>query len=116
MELSFTEDRPKKGIAVLSVEGRLNAVTAGELKDKLKRLVSESVYHIVLELAGVTFIDSSGLSAIVSGLKSVREHAGSLKLVGLSPTTKRVFELTRLDRILEFYQDVEEAIANAVVD
>ncbi|MBC8504903.1 MAG: STAS domain-containing protein [Anaerolineales bacterium] len=112
MDLTIIETKPIDGVAVLIVAGRLNVISAGELKDKLKALVADGVYQIVLELAGVTFIDSSGLSAIVLGLKSTRVHEGALKLVGLRPTTKKVFELTRLDRVFEFYENTDEAIGS----
>lgn len=111
MDLKITESKPQANTAVLSVEGRLNAVTASELKTKIKNLVSKGDIYLILELAGVTFIDSSGLSAIVSGLKATREKEGSLKLVGLSDKTKRVFDLTRLARVFEFYANVDEALS-----
>ncbi len=110
MDLIISEKMPKDGVRVLAVRGRLNAITSGELKDKLKQLVDEGVIDIVLDLSAVTFIDSSGLSAIVSGLKVTREQAGSLKIVGLNPSTKKVFELTRLDKVFELFERVEDAL------
>ena len=112
MELKISEDRIKEGVVVINMDGRLNAVSAGDLKDRIKSLIGESMIHIVLVLQGVTFIDSSGLSVIVSALKGVREKNGSLKLVGVNPNAKKVFELTRLDRIFEFYDNVNQAIEN----
>jgi anti-sigma B factor antagonist len=110
MELEISEERREAGVVIVSVEGRLNAVTAGELKDKIKALIGESFIHLVLVLTETPFIDSSGLSAIVSALKGVREKNGSLKLVGVSANVKKVFALTRLDRIFEFYDSVEQAL------
>lgn len=111
MELKISEERRGEGIVIVSVAGRLNAVTAGELKIRIKSLIEESFIHIVLALAETSFIDSSGLSAIVSALKGVREKNGTLKLVGINSNVKTVFELTRLERIFEFYNDVEQALA-----
>ena len=113
MEFKIVEDRPNANVVVLSIVGRLNVLTAGDLKNRFKALVSEGHYNLVLELSGVTFIDSSGLSAIVSGLKSTRESEGSIKLVGLGPSTKKVFELTRLDRVFEFYTSIGDALSQA---
>jgi len=53
MDLVISEHQPKDGIAVLSVEGRLNALTASELKDKFRTLVAESVCYMGLEWAGL---------------------------------------------------------------
>ncbi len=110
MSLQITTHHHETNTAVLTIEGRLNAVTANDLKNNIKALVADQKNHLILDLAKVTFIDSSGLSAIVSGLKTTREQGGSLKLVGLSDKTKRVFELTRLARVFEFYPDVEKAL------
>ena len=111
MELKISEERINESTVVVAVEGRLNAVTAGELKEKIKTLIADSYVNIVLSLSGVSFIDSSGLSAIVSALKGVREKGGSLKLVGVNANVKKVFELTRLERIFEFYDDLKKALA-----
>jgi anti-sigma B factor antagonist len=110
MEFKISEERRAGGVVIISVEGRLNAVTTGELKDKIKALIGEAFIHIVLNLSDTSFIDSSGLSAIVSALKGVREKDGSLKLVGVNANVKKVFELTRLERIFEFYDNVDQAI------
>ena len=110
MELTISEERHNEGVMVLNIVGRLNAVTAGELKERVKSLIEESFIHIIFVLTETSFIDSSGLSAIVSTLKRVREKNGSLKLVGVSSNVRKVFELTHLERIFEFYEDVEQAL------
>jgi anti-sigma B factor antagonist len=110
MDLMITESFPKDNTVILSVEGRINAITAGDLKKRIKQLVAKGYIHLILDLTGVSFIDSSGLSAIVTGLKATHEQDGSIKLVGLSKKTKHVFELTRLTRVFEFYQDVDSAL------
>ena len=110
MDLTITEIKHREKTVVLSIEGHLNAVMGRELKTKIKKLVAEKNIHLILDLAGVTLYDSSGLSAIVSGLKAAREQEGSLKLVGLSEKAKHLFELTRLARLFEFYQNVDEAL------
>jgi len=92
MEFEISEERRGEGVVIISVAGRLNAVTAGELKTKIKALIEESFVHVTLVLAETSFIDSSGLSAIVSALKGVREKNGSLKLVGVNANVKKVFE------------------------
>ena len=106
MDLQIIENRPRENTAVLSVEGRLNVMTTADLKTKINDLVAAEYIHLILDLSEVSFIDSSGLSAIVSGLKSAHEQNGSLKLVGLREKTKRVFDLTRLSSLFEFYPTV----------
>ncbi len=105
MEFQITEEqRPGIGY-VLTLYGHLDAVTAPELKSELKRLVAEGHNQLVADLTEVSFIDSSGLSALVSGLKAAREAGGTLRLAGLNEQTRTAFRLTLLDRVFEIYPD-----------
>ena len=63
-----------------------------------------------MNLKGTTFIDSSGLSVIVTGLKQTREAGGFLRLAGLQPEVQSIFKLTMLDRVFEMYADVDSAM------
>jgi len=112
MPLTIQEQYLTDRRALLHIQGRLDAVTAPTLKAHLKRLVEERCVQLVLDFSAVPFIDSSGLAALVSGLKIIRESGGALKLAGLTRQTRVVFELTLLDRIFEFYDSVEAAVAS----
>jgi anti-sigma B factor antagonist len=93
----------------IEVSGRLNAVNAPELKAKIKTLVTGGCQNIVIDLTQTVFIDSSGLSVLVSGLKATREQGGFLRLVGLNDQTFAVFKLTMLDKVFEMFKTTEEA-------
>lgn len=101
-----------EGRALLHIQGRLDAVTAPALKAHFRKLVEAGCVQLVLDFNAVPFIDSSGLAALVSGLKLARESGGALKLAGLTRQTRMVFELTLLDRIFEFYDSVDAALAS----
>ena len=109
MTLEMETKQLSSGLAVLSIGGRITAATALELKNKIKELLTQENKNIILDLQQTTFIDSSGLSAIVSALKQVREVGGSLKLAHLSYEVQSIFRLTLLDRVFEMYTTVEEA-------
>jgi anti-sigma B factor antagonist len=116
--LPFTihEERLAEHRALLYIQGRLDAVTAPALKAHLKRLIQEGYTQLILDFRTVPFIDSSGLAALVSALKLIRESGGALKLACLTRQTRMVFELTLLDRIFEFYDSVDAAIASLKSD
>ncbi|MFA6506733.1 MAG: STAS domain-containing protein [Treponemataceae bacterium] len=95
---------------VISASGRLNAVSASELKNEIKTQVASGHTVLVIDLKETPFIDSSGLSALVSGLKLTREQGGSLRLSGLNEQTSTVFKLTLLDRVFQIFPDVEQAL------
>jgi anti-anti-sigma factor len=66
----------------------------------------------VVDLNDVPFIDSSGLAALISGLKAARTAGGDLRIARPSDQARMLFELTRLDKVLLAYPSVEDAVAN----
>jgi anti-sigma B factor antagonist len=98
------------GIVVVHLAGRLNAVSSPEAKERLKGLVAEGSRSLVLDLSDLSFIDSSGLSALVAGYKAAAEAGGSLKLACMMPQVSEVFSLTHLDRVFETYPELEAAL------
>jgi anti-sigma B factor antagonist len=100
-----------KGVTIISVkEERLDAHNSGELKTEMAGLFEGNEKNILVDLKEVRFIDSSGLGALVSGFKNAISHQGSLKLSGLQPQVKSMFELTRLHRVFEIFTSSEEAL------
>jgi anti-anti-sigma factor len=99
-----------RGLVVATLSGRLNAVSAPEAKDGIKSLVREVSHNLVLDLAELSFIDSSGLAALVAGYKAAMEAGGNLKLASLAPQVAQVLALTHLDRVFEIYAKVDEAL------
>jgi anti-sigma B factor antagonist len=96
--------------ALVVLEDRLNAVSAPEVKEQLKRLPQRGQIHVVVDMSSVSFIDSSGLAALVSGLKAAREAGGTFKLAGANEQARQVFEITKLDQVFELHPDRESAI------
>jgi len=110
VEFQITENLLSEKRAILTLSGQLNAVTAPDLKAQLKRLAKGGHIQLVVDLTDVPFIGSSGLAALVSAFKTVREAGGAMKLAGLSEQTRTVFTLTRLDRVFEIYPDAASAL------
>jgi anti-sigma B factor antagonist len=97
--------------AVIAARGRMNAMTAPVMKARIKELIDAGRTEIVCDLHEVSFVDSSGLSALVSGLKATREQGGFLKVAGVNEQVARIFKLTMLDRVFEMYASVDAALA-----
>lgn len=100
-------------VTMVRLSGDLDATTGPQLTEELDRLWSDGRRQFVLDLEGVPFIDSAGLSALVRLFKRVRSQAGRLGLASLQPPVRRVFELTRLERSFDVYPDVAEALRRA---
>ena len=94
---------------VLEPAGKLNLAASPPLKARIDDLVREGKSCIVVDLTAVDFIDSSGLGALVGGLKSARQAGGDLRIAVAGEQVRAVLKLTNLDRILAPYATVEEA-------
>jgi anti-sigma B factor antagonist len=93
-------------------EERLDAHNSGELKAQMLKLFEEGKNELLVDLQAVRFVDSSGLGALVSGFKNASSRNGNLKLAGLQLQVKSMFELTRLHRVFEIFNDVDEALGS----
>lgn len=99
-----------KVVVMVVKEERLDAHNSEDLKQELGRLFNEGKTSVVVDLKEVRFIDSSGLGALVSGFKNASSRQAELKLSSLQSQVKSMFELTRLHRVFDIYQTVDEAI------
>lgn len=96
---------------VLSLDGELDLVTAPLLRQKVVSAVSEGARLLVLDLSGLTHLDSTGLGQVVASLRRVRAHDGELAVVVPDPHVRRIFQICDLDRVLVLNQTVDEALA-----
>jgi len=108
--MEITVDELSAGRAALRVEGRLDLVTARELRSAINEVVAHGSAHVVIDLAGVTFVDSSGLGALVAGLKSTRQAGGELRIAAPAEQVQMVLELTKLVRVLRPYETLDAAL------
>ena len=99
------------GKSLLSLnEERLDAQNAGELKDYLLQAMENGATALIIDLSKVGFIDSSGLGALVSGLKNANLCHGSLVIAGLQPKVRWMFDLSCLHRVFEIFHNRQEAL------
>ena len=97
------------GVTVLTCDGRLTMVAAPRLRAVLDEAVADGGHRIVVDLTDTSFVDSSGLGALVHGLKATRVAGGDLRIAGAPEQVLAVLRLTNLDRVLRPYADVTEA-------
>ena len=99
-------------IAILALEGRLDLTSSSSLKEASKEVMVNDSKKMVLNLDKVDFINSSGLGALVSILKEVRNSQGSMKLTNLAPYVKEIFDITQLSNIFEIFPDEKQALSS----
>jgi anti-sigma B factor antagonist len=98
-------------LAVVKLNGRLDLLSAVEVKQKLAAVVAEGHTRLVVDLGEVSFIDSSGLGALISGLKAARIAGGDLRIARPDKQARYILQVSTLERVLAPYATVEEAIA-----
>jgi anti-sigma B factor antagonist len=98
--------------ALIRVAGEIDVYSAPQLREAILALIGTGVSHVIADLRGVDFLDSTGLGAIVGGHKRLRTNDGSLVLAASPDRIVRLFRITGLDRAFSLYPSVPEAIAS----
>ena len=101
--------RVNNTVQVIELQGRLDAHQAKQM-DKTLTDVLSATNHTVVNLRNAHFIDSTGLSVLIKGMKHYREQQGDLVLCELQQPVRIIFELTRLERMFQIYPTEDEAI------
>ena len=105
------QQREREGIVVLSLQGRITVgPEASALRDKAAALAAAGTRSIVLDLASVDYIDSTGLGALVICATSLRKNGGTVKLLNLSRRNIELLVMTKLATVFEIFTDETEAV------
>ena len=108
---SYPVDVVAPDLGIIRVEGRLNMVTAPALRATVAAAIQAGQNRLVVDLAQTSFMDSSGLGALIGALKSTREAGGDLRIAGAGEQVLMVLRLSNIDRILKPYAEPESAFA-----
>ncbi len=100
------------GTAVIRLSGRFDFLSATKVRQRFVAAVDGGYRRLVVDLAAVEFMDSSGLGALIGGLKSARQAGGDLRLAAAGAQALSVLKLTSLDRVFRAYASVEDALAD----
>ncbi len=105
------EERSVGGVVVLDVKGKITLGDGDELlKDKINSLVNQDRKQILLNLAGVPYIDSAGLGEIVRTYTTVSRQGGSLKLLHLTKRITDLLSITKLLTVFETFESESDAV------
>jgi anti-sigma B factor antagonist len=104
--------RPGRDCTVVEVHGDLDMATSPQLKESLQRVIDSGDRQVVVDLAGVGFMDSSALGALVTVFKALRGLGGQLRLAEPQRVVRDVLSITTVDRAIGVYDSVEAAEAD----
>lgn len=101
----------KQDVLIIRLSGELDHHTAEELREKATDVLEkEAIRHIVLNLEHLTFMDSSGLGVILGRYKQIKNLGGEMIVCSISPTVKRLFDMSGLFKIIRLENDEQFAL------
>ncbi|MFM7887069.1 MAG: STAS domain-containing protein [Pseudanabaena sp.] len=97
-------------VRVIKPSGRLDVTTAAEFRRQVNDIASDpnSPKYLLVDLQEISFMDSSGLGALVSALKSIRNSNGEMVVCGANAQVQMLFELTSMTKIFKIYPTIDE--------
>jgi anti-sigma B factor antagonist len=96
---------------ILPLQGEIDLHVSPGIVLSLAGMTAKRPAHIVVDLSGVTYVDSSGLAALIQGMQNVVEYGGKFALAGLQEDVRPIFEIAKLDQVFEIFPDVDSALA-----
>lgn len=112
IDVYVEEAAQNRGVSLLRVSGYVDTTTSPDLERRLQALLREKRYHVVVDLSRVEYISSAGWGIFISEIREIREHGGDLKLAGMIPDVREVFDLLEFENILQSYTDADLAVAS----
>lgn len=102
------------GAHIISLQGEVDLYTAPEFKQQLLEAIATGAREVIVDLSNTTFIDSTTLGILVSGVKRLRSIDGNLSLVSTNTDINKIFEITGLHRVFPIYASREDALDQIV--
>ena len=94
---------------VISLEGEIDLHVSPRIAATLIAAVKEKPRNLIVDLAQVSYIDSSGLAVLIEAMQSIEKYGGKFALAGLQENVKPIFEIARLDQVFRIFPDVDSA-------
>ena len=109
--MSFSATIRKVGqVSVVEVTGKLTSLESGALNNSIAQLLKEGRKQILLNLKGLTYLDSSGIGELVRTYLSVIKRDGEMKVVGLTDKAEEILKITKLYQVFQEFQDERSAL------
>jgi len=103
-------ERSTENICVIEIEGEVDLYNAKQIKDALDEKIKAQVYEVIVNLAQVPFMDSSGIGTLVTAMYKFKKYHGNLKVCNIHGSVAKVFKMTGMESHLQVYDTEEEAV------
>jgi anti-sigma B factor antagonist len=95
---------------VLPLKGEIDLHVSPSVTASLNSMIEKKPERLVVDLSGVTYIDSAGLAALIGAMQKVEGYGGKFLLAGLQETVRSIFEISRLDQVFQIFPDADAAL------
>jgi len=102
--------KDRDGVKIVVLSGDIDMYTSPEMRKQLLGLIDQKLPVIMVDLANVTYIDSSGIATFVEGLKGMMSYSGRLKFFDIPMRVKEIFNFSKLDKVFDMYGSIEDAL------
>ncbi len=102
--------KPGHGVYVLRVQGEVDMSTSPDLRQKLVPLFGKGVSHVIVDLSGTPYMDSSGIATLVEGLQLGRKWNIRFTLAAVAPSVQAIFDLAHLKSVFEMVPGLDHLL------
>ena len=107
------KEKIENNVAVLTFKGDLlGEPDTTTIREKIRSLINDEIKHVVIDLGGVNYMNSSGLGTLISSLTTMRNAGGNLLLARVGEKVQNLFIITQLVKVFDTYESVDRALAS----
>jgi anti-sigma B factor antagonist len=96
---------------VLPLDGEIDLHVSPNVAESLRAIIRKRPKRLIVDLARVSYIDSSGLAVLIEAMQNVQTYGGKFAVAGLGQDVRTIFEIAKLDQVFRIFPDVDAALA-----
>ena len=108
---AISEAMAKTRPNILELEGEIDLHVSPEVAESLRAMTAKKPKVLVVDLGKVTYLDSSGLAALIDAMQNVQGYGGKFAVAHVQESVQHIFEIARLDQVFQIFPDVDSALA-----
>ena len=95
----------------MQLEGEIDLHVSPEVAESLHTMIAKKPKTVVVDLAKVTYLDSSGLAVLIESMQKAQEYGGKFALANVQESVQHIFEIARLDQVFQIFPDIDSALS-----
>ena len=112
MEISVRKAGTDASIAIIDIDGVVDSETVEQFESVIDGILEEGCHNLVLDLAGMNYINTAGLSIIADTFKKCQQNRGALKILNATETIRELLDVVRFTKIIDLYEEENAAITS----